>query len=565
MLSLLFNKLKILENMKTYKIFKISIVASIVTLLIGCTDSFDDLNTPNDLVTDEVVDINLILTRVQAYAFIRNGTGGRISGSNKSGLYAGIAMSEGGGAFIIDPQTDMWEWTYTNYARNLSSIIRLTKDDPELVNKNAIARIMKVWAFAQCTDVYGDIPYTETALPLDQVVYTPKYDTQQSIYEDFFKELREAVAQLDVTKESYGTADLLYAGDVGKWRKFANSLRLRLALRVRYADDQMARDQMSDLTDADLITSSEDNAFTMTFNDIIENGNPNHRDLLLNGTATYKPLMAKTVIDLWQDNGDPRLKLYADTALATFISFGYRGRPLLGDGPQEEANPYGFESVSRWSLHMYAAAWPMPVLTAAEVNLALAEAAVFGLKGPESDAQTYYERGIEAALNWSLNWSEITSSQLSELFAVFDPDMSAEDIATYEAFHALTQDEIDAFINTAPVVTLTGSNEEKLEMIMNQKMLSFYPTLLHEGWTEWRRTGYPRVLVGNDQGDLAGVAPRRYMWPVSEQGLNKDSYNEALQRIGQDHVSVKNWWDANPLVPHAHPGVVEQRDQPWIN
>lgn len=549
--------------MKTNIKFKLSTVALIMTMVMGCTDSFNELNTSNDLVTDEVVDVNLLLTRVQAYAFIRDGSGGKLSGTNKGGLYAGIAMSVGGGAFMIDPRIDMWERTYTNYARNLSSIIHLTKDNPELVNKNAIARIMKVWAFAQCADIYGDIPYTDSALPLDKVVYKPKYDTQQSIYKDFFKELRETVAQLDGAKESYGSADLLYAGDVEKWRKFANSIRLRLALRVRYVDSQMAIDQMNDLADADLITDSEDNAFVMTFNDIAENQNPNHKGLLLGGTSTYKPPMSKTMIDLWQNNEDPRLKLYADTAMATFMNFGYRGRPLLGDSPQEQKNPYDFESVSNWSLHMFAAVWPMPVLTAAEVNLALAEAAVFGLKGSESDAQMYYEKGIEASLNWSLNWSKVTSNQLSELFALFNPDMSAENIDGYNTFHALTQTDIDDFMNTATVVTLAGSNEEKLEMIMNQKMLSFYPTMLHEGWTEWKRTGYPRVLVGDDQGDLAGVAPRRYMWPVLEQNLNKDSYNEALQRIGRDHVSVKNWWDANPLAPHAHTDTVEWRDEPW--
>jgi len=114
--------------MKTNIKFKLSTVALIMTMVMGCTDSFNELNTSNDLVTDEVVDVNLLLTRVQAYAFIRDGSGGKLSGTNKGGLYAGIAMSVGGGAFMIDPRIDMWERTYTNYARNLSSIIHLTKD-----------------------------------------------------------------------------------------------------------------------------------------------------------------------------------------------------------------------------------------------------------------------------------------------------------------------------------------------------------------------------------------------------------------------------------------------------
>ncbi|MEQ8552085.1 MAG: SusD/RagB family nutrient-binding outer membrane lipoprotein [Cyclobacteriaceae bacterium] len=552
--------------MKKFNMIKISIVSLVLTLMVACTDHFDQLNTPNNLVTDDVVDIDLIFARVQAYAFIRDQTGGVVDGTSKGGLYAGVTMSESGGAFNIDPQIDVWTWLYTNYARNLGSIIRLTKDDPELANKYAIARIMRVWAFARAADIYGDIPYSESALPLDQVVYTPKYDTQESIYADFFNELKEAVALLDPAKESFGSSDLLYAGDVSKWAKFANSLRLRLALRVRYVDSQLATDQMSDLTPADLIINNDESAYVMTSTDLIDNSNPNYRTLLLNTTATYKLLMSKTMIDLWQDNGDPRLYLYADTAQATFQSFGYRGRPLLGDCPQVQKNPYTNESVSRWSMHMYAPVWPMPVITAAEVNFALSEAALYGIWGTAGDAQTYYQAGIEEALDWSLDWASITSGQLSDLFAIYDPAMSSADVDSYSSSHALTQTDVDNFINTSPVVTLTGTTEEMLEMIINQKMLSYYPTQLHEASAEFKRTGYPRVLVGDDQGDLQGVPPRRYLYPVTEQDLNSDSYSEAVQRLGgQDDVRIKNWWDANPSGPHAHPGTVETRDTPWIN
>ena len=161
---------------------------------------------------------------------------------------------------------------------------------------------------------------------------------------------------------------------------------------------------MSDLTVADLITINDESAYAMTSNDLIENANPNYRTLLLNGTATYKLLLSKTMIDLWQDTGDPRLNLYADTAQATFQSFGYRGRPLLGDCPQEQKNPYTNESVSRWPMHMYAPIWPMPELTAAEVNFALSEAALYGIWGTPGDAQTFYQAGIEASLDWSLEF-----------------------------------------------------------------------------------------------------------------------------------------------------------------
>jgi hypothetical protein len=199
------------------------------------------------------------------------------------------------------------------------------------------------------------------------------------------------------------------------------------------------------------------------------------------------------------------------------------------------------------------------------VNLALSEAALFGLNGSEADAQDYYKKGIEAALNWSSLWYQTTSNQISDLFAKFDPSMSAAAVAQYDASHAISSNDIDAFLNSAPVVTLTGDQEQKLEMIINQKMLSFYPTMVFEGWAEWRRTGYPRVLIGDDNGDLQGVGPRRFMYPVYEQDLNKENYSEVVQRIGSDHLLTKVWWDANPQGPHEHPGEVEWRDTPWLN
>lgn len=541
---------------------KIGIVSiMLIAVNYGCVKDFDDQNTPNNLVIEEVVNVDLIFTRVQVYSTLRN-YGGSVGRSAK---YAGQAISESGGAFNVDVVTDLWDATYTNYIRNLSEIMRLTKDDPELVNKYAMARILKVLAFAQCTDFHGDIPYFEVAQPMDQIIYEPKYDTQKSIYEDLFKELKEAAADLDASKDTYGSADIFYEGDVEKWEKFANSLRLRLAMRIRYVDSQLAESQISDLTDDNLIVSSDDNAFVFTSNDYPENRNNDYATLLSNGTDLYKKLMPKTVLDIWKNNYDPRLKLYADTAMATFQSFGYRGRPLLGDCPQEQKNPYGFESVSRQSMHMYAAIWPVPVMTAAEVNFALAEAALFGLKGTMADAQTYYSNGYEAALNWSLLWYQTTTGQIAELFSYFDPAMDGAAITAYDEFHAITEAEISAFLDSASVLTLTGTPEEKFEMVINQKAVSFYPTMIHDAYSEWRRTGYPRVLIGDDAGELAGVSPRRGLYPYTEQTLNGDNLDEAIQRMGgTDHALNPVWWDANPSVPYEHPEEVEWRDLPWI-
>ena len=177
------------------------------------------------------------------------------NGLGTIGNYSGMSVSGANRPFLDGESTGAWNNTYSDYARNLSDIIDLCQGNENaanLINKIAVARIMKAWSFARCTDIYGDIPYSESCLPISQAVYKPQYDEQKNIYTDLFKELKEAASQLDESKPTFEEADILYQGDVVKWRKFANSLRLRLAIRVRYADPALSASQMSDLEEADL-------------------------------------------------------------------------------------------------------------------------------------------------------------------------------------------------------------------------------------------------------------------------------------------------------------------------
>ena len=558
----------------------VSVLALVLLVTNSCTEDFDEINTRNNLITEEVVNTDLLFTYVLHRA-IATGLGG----AGSAGNWCGMAVSNANRPFQQTANTGIWNDVYTTYARNLADMIRVmeNRDAENGTNDNAtmiaMGRIMKVWCFARLTDAYGDCPYFESCLPQEDAVYSPRYDTQQSIYEDMFNELKEAVAQLNPDLEGFGGADIMFGGDVVKWEKLANSLRLRLALTVRYVDPAMAAANMTDLNESNLITDPADNAFIMTAYDVIDNTNPNFRaqysGLYGQGSSLTKRMPAKTVVDIWQDNYDPRLKVFVDTAEADWPQspgyehvdyFGYRGHPLLGFVPVEQKYPWGAESISRWSLLMYAPVWPMPVISSQEVYFALAEAALFGVIGAPTDAQGFYEKGVTAALNYAVDWFDVTSPQLSECFALYRPEWTPEQVTDYADFHTITQTEVDAFIDTATVMTLTGTEEEQLEMIMNQKIAGMYPVQHAEGWAEWRRTGYPRVQVGDDGDDLMGVSPRRFMWPDSEQTLNEDNYQEALGRIGgEDKMLVKNWWDVNPLAPHEHPDPVPSMDTTWIS
>ncbi len=558
---------------------RIQIIAVLTLMLTvnSCTDDYPALNTPTNLVTEDLVDVNLLLTRVQAYSIVLEAPDGR----GNVGNYCGMYVSEAGRPFNEGENAGLWNNTYSNYARNLSKIIQICQkreNASDLVNKIAIARIMKAWVFARCTDTYGDIPYSESCLPQEDAIYNPKYDTQKSIYEDLFKELKEAAAQLDVAKESYGAADLVYKGDVTKWKKLANSLRLRLALRVRYVDPNMASSNMSDLNESNLITSRDDDAYIFTATDYTENQSRAYNWLLQISSTSKKDYIGKTMLDILIGNGDahnpadPRIKVYADTAMASWPGtpgyedipfFGYRGRPLLGLVPVEEKYPYGAESCSRKPDLLYVPELEMPLFRCTETYFALAEAALFGLKGSAADAQTYYKKGLEAAMSWAKEFYEKCVPQLPKVLEMFHPKWNADDINQYLEYKKLTQDEIDAFLSSS-AATLTGSDEEKLEQIINQKLIVLFPNE-DEGWAEYRRTGYPRILVGHDQDPLKGVIPRRFMYPTSEQTINSASYKEAVDRMGgTDKMLNKVWWDTNPLAPHKHPGEVEWMEHPWI-
>ncbi|HEX5025460.1 MAG TPA: SusD/RagB family nutrient-binding outer membrane lipoprotein [Agriterribacter sp.] len=558
--------------MKAYKKIKNLSLLFLALMLAGaCTKNFDELNTNPALLSEELVTPEFLLSGVQY------GIGGGL-GAADAGDFCGMTVRVDNAPFVDHFDDGAWNAAYTSYCNNLASIIRKTENDPELVNKKAIARILKVWVYSQATDVYGDIPYIDANKAPDEAIASPKYDTQKSIYEDFFKELKEAAAELDATKQSFGNADFYYGGNVAKWKKFANSLRLRLALRVRYTDEQMAKDNISDLQESDLITSRVDDAAIYTTDDIeahrnqgyngIANGvDENERQDYINHQLVGKGMLDILVGSSPSNNPlDPRTKVIADTAVLNGATlnpphtpFGFRAQPLLGDVDVEYKYPYGSGSVSIFSLFWYVSVIEKPILRSSEVYFALAEAALFNLRS--GDANSYFKRGIEANIAEVRDLYNRGRGQMPALLElVYGPGVDVDEFLDYKE---MKQSQVDAFL-ASPVTTLAGSDEQKLEQIMNQKIIAIYPNTL-EGWIEWRRTGYPRVLVAAQRSTgLIPVSPRRQHYPNSERLINSVNNKEAIDRMGgTDELAKRVWWDANMAAPNLHPGTIERRDTPW--
>jgi Starch-binding associating with outer membrane len=576
---------KNIRDMKNiYKIATVLLYALSILLPNACTKNYLELNTDPKTVTADIIDPGLLLTNVEWNGVVGNGS----YGNGTYGCFCGMCKRDDDAPFNEQDAPGMWNFSYETMLNNLSNIIQLIdgkSNKDELVNKQAIARILKAWAVANLTDTYGDVPYSESCLPQDQAIYSPKYDTQQSIYTDLFKELKEAAAQLDGNKASYGSADLIYGGDVAKWKKLANSLRLRLALRVRYADAALAQAQLSDLTENDLITILGEDAFILNNTDYPEHLNPRYYRIVNYSTTSESVWTHQVMIDILKNdsiNYDPRIKLYADTVMAPFkggISphgyyfppFKYRGSPTLGLVTVNYKYPWGSNTVSQLSDF-----WRVPVIAPAlmrcsEVYFSLAEAKLAGLlpAGFSGSAEQYYQKGIDASIDWYKWFYDLTAPQMPALMLDFihNPAYSSgvqwtdADVQQFLDYKKIKDAEVANFKSTA-MYTLSGTPEEQFEKIINQKIVALYPDEF-QGWCEYRRTGYPKVPIGPDEAALHGVVPRREPWPTSEETINSASFHEALARYGTDSRLTKFWWDANPAAPHIYVWVAPTMPTDW--
>lgn len=499
----------------------IKTVAMTVTMvmLISCTDNFDEINTNPSVINADVMDANMFMTRVQKNSVWENFEYNHIT------EMAGYAENQSTTVLTDRNINQLQNWS-RNYVTYLKEIIRLTEDDPLQANKTAMARIYLVYIFHQITDAYGDIPYSQVGLAIDEAVNFPEYERQEDIYEDMLNELREAADQLsdDPDLLTYGGADLLYGGDVEMWRRFANSLRLRLAIRVRFVDENLASTHIDEVIGRPLIETTEHMAFISgesTDADQIGNRNP-----LFNREAnnpTIPVYINFTISEVLQMRDDPRLPIYFNPAPEVPVGGDiWRGRPMnveVGDHEGDWFGRYTQEVLASMGDHFQQSEYKIKIMHAPEVYFLRAEAALAGLTG--ENAENMHREGVRLALE------------------MYDVDPA----------------EIDAYLDT-DAARLNGNQEENLKEIIVQKYISNY-WQSRESWAEHRRTGYPLIWAGT-RGDVHAeedrAVMRRYMYPTDEYLKNEANVNEAISRLDRgDTYRSKVWWDKKPGLPIQHP------------
>jgi len=500
-----------------YKYFLI--ILFIGFLVSACTNNFEDINeNPNNPASS---DPNYIFTHVVKE---RAGEYGIFANYNYNYVQRWVMQTAAVYGNSTMPPYELfdqyrigllWEHLYANILSNCTMLERYTADDKLLVNKHQIARIWKVFTMYLVTDLWGDVPYSEAWGLLDGYspeVIQPKYDSQEDIYVSMIETLADAVTKFDDSQEVY-SYDQIFDGDIDLWIKFANSLRLRLAVRAGNIAEITA------IVSENNLMSTNDESAVFQYLESQEWWNP-YYDLHINSLNKQQPELTGTsvikisylLVKHLDETNDPRLAVYAQPIETDNTSF--MGVPNLMNSNKKENQAMGMGIYSSSYIGTYFTRTPAlkkPLLTYAEVCFLRAEAAFRGWTN--EDAQTWYNAGVRAAM---------------EMY-----EIAENDIVTF--------------------IENDGAFNNTLEQIMVQKWVALYL----DGWeafAEYRRTGYPQLFKWDLELDGIKITsakwvevPRNYVpgrlkYPESEMFFNETNYNVAVERQGGDSYYQQVWW-----------------------
>ena len=431
-------------------------------------------------------------------------------------------------------------WVASSYTESYSTVVPLWQDlkgktETQFPEVFALAQILKISAWHKATDMFGPIPYKEAGKGL----ITVPYDSQEEVYKAMFKELSDAIEVLTKYADNGNSkllpnADAVYAGDVHKWVVYANSLMLRLAMRVYYADAALSKQYALQAVNHSYgVMKSKDDEAKMERGASLEF--KNNLDVLINQYNECR--MGSSMLAYLGGYQDPRLPKYFNTSTVsqavTVGTYGkYSGVPTGHDVSSNDA----FKDSSRPAI---TSTTPTYWMRASEVYFLLAEAALHGF-AVGGTAESLYEKGIEM----SFEENGIASSEVADY-------MSSGLKPSAYSFHLTNPGvNVDVPAVTEATTAWTGTDEEKLEKIMIQKWIALYPNG-QEAWTEYRRTGYPKlhsVVTNYSNGEVdSEVGIRRMRFPTNKSTSAEDIANlesaRKLLRGGLDKAGTRLWWD----------------------
>ena len=372
-------------------------------------------------------------------------------------------------------------------------------DIKELENKAAasgnqaylgVSKILQAHAFSVITDLFGDIPFSEALQGRANI--TPAYDRQEDIYPALITMIDDGVTALRAGTETI-KGDIVYRGDVTKWEKFANSLKLRLLNHLSSRQPNAAANFLA--TNPSLIDTSADDA-KVAFGSVASNANPIHQFDVISGRKDQA--VASTIVDKMKALSDPRVSLYFKPIAEN--DHGLRGQ-YFGNAPGNDVGDTGESRYSRVGSAYASVKSPVVLMSAAEVNFIKAE--VYYRASNAASAQAAYQAAI------------------TQDFAALG--LSSSSAATYLA---------------NANVAYNGT----LQRIMEQKWITMFQAS-YESWVDWRRTGYPALTPAANNA-TSNVIPRNLPYPDVEINSNRANL-VAGPGVPIPYTGLSNrvWWD----------------------
>lgn len=387
---------------------------------------------------------------------------------------------------------------YTGPLLNLENVINnanLDAIEGPIANQIAVAKVLKAYFFWHMTDRWGDIPYTEALKGSDN--FTPKYDKQQAIYNSLFALLDEANAGFVAGNIKN---DIVYGGDVTKWKKLGNTIHALMALRLTKVDAIKGSAEFNKAVTNGMMAANTDN---LTYPHLADQNNENYWYNSFTRLGRNWFAVSKPVVDFMQPLNDPRLPVFANkptnTAITNYVGLDY-GLP--------GATTVVIANYSLLGSNLRLQNSPVPLVTYAQQLFAMAEAAKLGwISGADATAQTNYNNAVTESIR---QWTGSTATAGAYLL---------QPAVAYDAAGAL-------------------------QKIGNQRWVHLF---LHgyEGWAEWRRTGFPNFIAPapNNNGALI---PRREAYGTQERSFNPTNYSAAVAGFpygGADDLNARVWWD----------------------
>ncbi|WP_375445434.1 SusD/RagB family nutrient-binding outer membrane lipoprotein [uncultured Fibrella sp.] len=484
--------------------WKACLVATAFTGLTACSNYLDVNVTPNNptSVTPGV----LLPSSVVGTAF---------ANANELNRFGEVVVQHLAGAANNPANYDVYQtngadfgnqWRFELYGGALINYQKLI-ETANLTNSKAytgIAKIMKAYTFSLATDVWGDVPYSQ-ALQGD-VIPQPRLDKQQDIYQgntasgiqSLFDLVREGLADLDAaTATGYtgikpGNDDLVYNGDLTKWKQAGNTMLLKFAATVSLVNPQLATSVINEVLTKNQYINSNTNDLNVPFGASVGSQDPRYSYSFVTNFATDL-ILSTRFLNLLQANNDPRLPLYFTSpgGKYTTIDNGFRG---VLPSPTSTWSKYNTAIVGNTGVG------PVRLITNFQRAFILAEAAL--RLGTPGDPQALYTEGITASM----------------------------------ALAGLTSAQITAYLAANPTVaTLTGTNEQKIAQIITQKYIALTGNGI-EAWNDYRRTGYPTLQPSQNAAGIDGTRPVRAVYINEEVQRNPNFPNPSPQS------NTKVWW-----------------------